>query len=45
LGKFFGTTRTEAVRGYYTSVEGFKELDYKGNWYYAVCPGCEQGNT
>lgn len=45
LGKFFGTTRTEAVRGYYTSLEGFKELDYKGNWYYAVCPGCEQKNT
>lgn len=45
LGKFFGTTRTEAVRGYYTSVEGFKELDYKGNWYYGVCPGCEQKNT
>jgi len=42
LRKFFETMRTEAIRGYYTSAEGLKELDYKGNWYYALCPGCEQ---
>lgn len=42
LRKFFELVRTEAARGYYTSAEGLKELDYKGNWYYAVCPGCEQ---
>ena len=41
LRKFFETTRTEIARGYYTSAEGLKELDYKGNWYYASCPGCE----
>lgn len=42
LRKFFELVRTEAARGYYTSAEGLKELDYKGNWYYAACPGCEQ---
>ena len=41
LRRFFETTRAEIVRGYYTSAEGLKELDYKGNWYYAACPGCE----
>ena len=41
LRKFFETTRFEIVRGYYTSAEGLHELDYKGNWYYAACPGCE----
>ena len=42
LRNFFEIIHTEAVRGYYTSAEGLKELDYKGNWYYAVCPACEQ---
>lgn len=42
LRNFFDVVRTEAARGYYTSAEGLKELDYKGNWYYAACPGCEQ---
>ncbi len=42
LRKFFGVMRAEAVRGYYTTADGLKELDYKGNWYYALCPGCEQ---
>lgn len=41
LHKFYRVTRTEAARGYYTSAEGLKELDYKGNWYYGACPGCE----
>jgi hypothetical protein len=41
LRKFFEITRTEAVRGYYTSAEGLKELDYKGNAYYTDSPGCE----
>jgi Gluconate 2-dehydrogenase subunit 3 len=43
LRTLFETTRTEAARGYYTTAEGLKELDYKGNWYYGVCPGCERG--
>jgi hypothetical protein len=42
LRKLFEIVRAEAVRGYYTSAEGLKELDYKGNWYYAVCPACVQ---
>lgn len=40
--KFFELTRTEAIRGYYTSPEGLKELDYRGNAYYGECPGCAQ---
>lgn len=32
--------RSEAIRGYYTSAQGLKELDYKGNSYYPECPGC-----
>jgi Gluconate 2-dehydrogenase subunit 3 len=42
LRKFFEILRTEAIRAYYTSRAGLKDLDYKGNWYYAVCPGCER---
>jgi hypothetical protein len=40
LRKFFEVMRSEAIRGYYTSEEGLKELDYKGNSYYPDCPGC-----
>jgi hypothetical protein len=39
--KFFELVRNEAIRGYYTSAAGLKELDYKGNTYYPYCPGCE----
>jgi hypothetical protein len=41
LRKFFEITRTQAVRGYYTSSAGLEELDYKGNAYYGDSPGCE----
>ena len=41
LRKFLDLVRTEAVRGYYTTAAGLKELDYKGNWYYGSCPGCK----
>jgi len=40
LVKFFGLIRGEAIRGYYTSAAGLKELDYKGNAYYGECPAC-----
>lgn len=40
--KFFDLARAEAIRGYYTSAEGLKELDYRGNAYYGECPGCEK---
>jgi len=39
--KFFDLIRAETVRGYYTSAEGLKELDYRGNAYYGDSPGCE----
>jgi len=39
--KFFDITRTQAIRGYYTSAAGLEELDYKGNAYYGDSPGCE----
>lgn len=40
--KFFDLARTEAIRGYYTSAAGLKDLDYLGNAYYGDCPGCER---
>jgi hypothetical protein len=40
--KFFDLTRTEAIRGYYTSAKGLEEIDYKGNAYYTESPGCEE---
>ena len=40
--KFYELARTEAIRGYYTSPEGLKELDYRGNAYYGDCPGCDR---
>ena len=41
LRKFFEMIRLEAIRGYYTSAAGLKELDYKGNAYYTESPGCD----
>lgn len=41
LRKFFDLLRAQTIRGYYTTAAGIKELDYKGNAYYATCPGCE----
>ncbi len=40
--KFYELIRREAIRGYYTSPEGLKELDYRGNAYYGECPGCDE---
>ncbi len=42
LRQLFELTRTQAIRGYYTSVAGLKDLDYRGNAYYGDCPGCEK---
>jgi hypothetical protein len=39
--KFFELVRRESIRGYYTSAEGLKELDYRGNAYYGESPGCK----
>lgn len=42
LRRFYDLLRREAIRGYYTSRAGLKELDYKGNTYHSQCPGCER---
>jgi hypothetical protein len=39
--RFFVWIKGETIRGYYTSQTGLKELDYRGNAFYAECPGCE----
>jgi Gluconate 2-dehydrogenase subunit 3 len=39
--RFFFWIKGETIRGYYTSQAGLKELDYRGNAFYAEPPGCE----
>jgi len=41
LGRCYTFLRREAIRGYFTSKAGLTELDYKGNAFYGVCPGCD----
>ncbi|PYU38484.1 MAG: hypothetical protein DMG54_29995 [Acidobacteria bacterium] len=38
--RLFDFLKEEAVRGFYTSRAGLKELDYKGNSFYGESPGC-----
>jgi Gluconate 2-dehydrogenase subunit 3 len=38
--RFFTFLKTETIRAYYTSRHGLRELNYKGNGYYAASPGC-----
>jgi hypothetical protein len=38
--RLFDFLKEETVRGFYTSREGLKELDYKGNSFYGESPGC-----
>ena len=38
--RFFAFLKAEAVRGYYTSRLGLKELSYTGNSFYGQSPGC-----
>ncbi len=38
--RFFAFLKAETIRGYYTSRAGLKELDFKGNAFYARSPGC-----
>jgi hypothetical protein len=33
--------KSRVIDGFYTSQLGLKELDYKGNSFYSVCPGCD----
>lgn len=37
---FYKFARQAAFDGYYTSRDGLKELDYKGNAFYPESPGC-----
>lgn len=39
--QFWAFLKTEAIRGFYTSQAGLKELDFKGNAFYARSPGCD----
>lgn len=38
--RLFEWMKREAIRAFYTSRSGLKELDYKGNAYYVRSPGC-----
>lgn len=38
--RLFDFLKAESIRGFYTSRAGLKELDYKGNSFYAQSPGC-----
>jgi len=38
--RFFTFMKSETIRGFYTSGIGLKELNYKGNSFYASSPGC-----
>jgi Gluconate 2-dehydrogenase subunit 3 len=40
--RFFKLMKAEVVRGFYTSPIGLKELDFKGNGFYARSPGCNR---
>jgi len=42
LSRAYNWLRREAIRGYFTSQAGLKELDYKGNAFYGACPGCDR---
>ncbi|HVN78064.1 MAG TPA: gluconate 2-dehydrogenase subunit 3 family protein [Terriglobia bacterium] len=38
--RLFALLKNQIIHGFYTSQRGLKELNYKGNAYYAECPGC-----
>jgi hypothetical protein len=40
--RLFALLKSQVARGFYTSQRGLKELDYKGNSFYAERPGCTQ---
>lgn len=40
--RFFTWFKPEVIRGFYTSQAGLRELDYKGNSFYARSPGCDR---
>jgi len=40
--RLFVLLKSQVARGFYTSQRGLKELDYKGNAFYAERPGCSR---
>jgi hypothetical protein len=42
--RLFAYLKTEVIRGYYTSNAGLKEVDFKGNGFYARSPGCSSAS-
>ena len=38
---FIGWLKRRVIEGFYTSQAGLNELDYKGNAFYSVSPGCD----
>jgi gluconate 2-dehydrogenase subunit 3-like protein len=40
--RFFELIKSEVIRGFYTSQAGLRELDFKGNAFYARSPGCNR---
>jgi hypothetical protein len=43
--RLFDFLKSETIRGFYTSSAGLKELDFKGNAFYARSPGCSSKRT
>jgi len=43
--RLFAFLKAEAIRGYYTSRLGLKELNYAGNAFYGQSPGCGSHST
>lgn len=43
--RFFGFIKSEVIKGFYTSRTGLKELDFKGNGFYASSPGCKKASN
>ena len=40
--RLFALLKNQVICGFYTSQRGLKELGYKGNAFYAECPGCNR---
>jgi hypothetical protein len=40
--EFVRWLKRRVIEGFYTSQAGLKELDYKGNSFYSVSPGCDR---
>ncbi len=39
---FIAWLKRKVIEGFYTSQQGLKELDYKGNSFYSISPGCDR---